>query len=75
MQRPVDRVDVFGARRIGCDRIIVDIGKGSEAGAGISGELMNGGEGDAGIMRNNILGPIPMMGVKIPDRDALGSTI
>src|ERR1700681_1893751 len=36
---------------------------------------MNRCEAEPGIMRNDIFGPVPVMGVKVPNGDALDTTV
>jgi len=37
--------------------------------------MMNRREADPGIMRNDILRPVPVMGVKVPNGNALDATV
>ncbi len=59
------------ARRLWRDRVIVDVGERFLASSRISGELVDGSEPNSRIVSDNVLGPISVMCVEVPNRDAL----
>src|SRR5438067_6684119 len=66
---------MFFARCSGRDRIIVDVGKRFCAGPGISRELVDRCESNAFVVRDDRFGPVAVMCVEIPDRDALSAVL
>src|SRR5262245_52409654 len=60
------------SRRSRTEWIIRHICKGCCARSGVTRKLMDGCEGDLRVMRDDRLGPVAVVRVKIPNRDALG---
>ena len=71
IERAAHLGDMLRARRKRRDGKIVNIAKGARPGAWIPGKLMNGGERDPRIVRDDLFGPVAMMRVEIPDRHPL----
>src|SRR4029077_4942997 len=70
-QRPLRHLDIMIPRRPGAEWIIRDIHKRFCARSRVTGELMDGCNGDLRIVRNNCLGAIAVMSIEIPNRDTV----
>src|SRR5687767_8100828 len=58
------------ARGEGRDWVIVDVGERTGARSGIAGKLVDRGEDNPRMVRDDVLSPVAMVGVEIPNRHA-----
>ena len=57
------------------DREIVDVAERARPGARITGKLVDRGEGDPRIAGDDFFRAVAVVGIEIPDRDALGAVL